>query len=190
MARLDIKSFRHAAQGNGLKTGATLIAASLLASPINAAFASSAHASETKATTNSPAPYNFTVPFMDTRGQDQRVVGFSAAQVSTTGIALVLYGDDQGMYKAANRAVQDAREHSKVAAGLVIADYHPALRGQHGVAVYIGGERALYGKDGAPIPISSENLRQSHYYTSALRVGLETYQKGIAKREVDAPDAN
>lgn len=128
--------------------------------------------------------YQFTVPALDFRSQDLRVVGFSAADTSKTGIALVLYGEGGNMYEAANRAVHNAREKDNAPVSIVLADEHPSLQGNPGMAIYIGGHRALPAREERPLTIPQERRDHAYYYTTSMQVALEAYQE--ARRTAEA----
>ena len=121
------------------------------------------------------ASYDFNVPVADARGETQTYVRFRAADVSTTGIALVVYGGNDEMWSAAEKAITDARLKD-IPCGLVIADGDPAID------VFISGVQVVPG-EGAPVEIAPENRDKSYYYRAAMSAALEAYKKHTKEAE-------
>lgn len=122
--------------------------------------------------------YEFVVPIIDARGKSFKVIGFSAADASVSGIALVLYGEFEDMYDAANRAVRDARRHDNAPVGIILADAHPALGGEAGMAIYVGAHRMLPNYE-EPLAIPKADRFHAAYYTTSMQVSLEAYQEAM-----------
>lgn len=123
------------------------------------------------------APYDFTVSWINAQGQGVEGARSAAAACSYDGVALVVYGGDRRVLKAANRAVKEREKDANkdpraLPTGLVVADPpYPAVPEAVFVEVYIWGVRypsAIIASGDEPERILPDKERKFRTYSSSI----------------------
>jgi len=88
---------------------------------------------------------------------------------------LVVYGGDNKIWSAAEKAISDARKKD-IPAGIVIADGKPSFD------VFIAGVQ-IVPAEGEPVAIPDEHQTKSYYYRAAMSAALEAYKNHSKEAE-------